>query len=415
MESNLLGQKLNSILDSIAQLDNSINRKVTFNCGDYPYLIGEKLSKTAISQKVAIFSYEKTFLSLSKNIKKSLEKHNIVSLDYLFSKKENINLESLSKLFVLPEDIRAIIVTDSFLSKIAGFYATIKNIPLYIISCGLDIGESLENTFFLKGDREYKAFEISCEKHFIIDQNLVEVLGVSLSIAFDYIVNNIVSLIDEKISAFYLGEKPKAKLYNQKNRAVVNTFNIMRYSPQDRYFILVENSVVCGLINANYGKDLLEINSLEIVKLLIFKDGFARDSVLLAYAIKIIKLYALLCEQEIQNLFVINDFNALTENVAEILDIKEESIIDDLIKKQEKLTNSEKNQKDFLSKFAGEIIPLSKAIESASSIHLLLNGENLQGEIQLTGLKEFFGLCGAYGKKLTGLSLFTLFGLNKIK
>lgn len=414
MENNLLQQKLNSTLTQLESIDNSVRKSTKFLVGDFFDVLTERLKDVAISQKVAIISSENTFIKISQRIKDALSKNDITALDYLFSGTEKISLESLSKLFCLPDDIRAIIVTDSFLVGVAGFYATIKNIPLYIISCGLDVGESLESAFLLKDDREYKVFEVTCKKIFIIDSELTSILNINLSTAFDYVASNIVSLIDEKINFFFTDEKPVVTLYNKKNKAVINSFSVLKYPQEKRYEFLVENCAICGLVNGIYGKKLLEINSLETIKLLLNKDSFGNNSVLLFFAVKIMKLYAILCKKEVKDLFLIEDYNSVTENFAKALDIKEEIVVDDLLEKRKKIDESKKSLTDFIDKFSNEILPLSIVIDSAKNIHFALNGEDLSKLIKTENVKKVISISGAYGKKITGLSLFLLSGLNNL-
>lgn len=413
MENKLFLNQLNSIKESFYTYDSSICDRVNFYVGNHLEILRSSLSKNIYFGKVAIFSYESTFVILVKDIKKELSLSKISTIDYLFERKEKASIESLSKLFSLPDDIRAIIVLDSKLSKIAGYFATIKKLPLYVVSCGLDVGECLENTMLIKAENCYDIFTLSNKKHVIIDREIAKKLNVNQAVAFDYAVNNIVSLIDEKINSFFTNEKINAEIYNKKNKAVIESFSIMKENVQDRYEKLVKNCVICGLVNGIYKENYIKNSSLVGISLLLYKD-FWIDSSLLVFTIKLLKLYAILCQRESQEIFCIKDYNGLAESISKILEIDEQLVLNVLLVKEQKYKTSKKTHVDFVNKFEEELIPLAKTIERAKSIHLALGGEDLNKEINSQDIKNIVKIAGFFSPNVTGLSLLVLLGINEI-
>ncbi|MBQ0099402.1 MAG: hypothetical protein KBS91_02505, partial [Firmicutes bacterium] len=161
---NNLQEKIDNAISFFEKNGYSLSNKLNIICDGYQKVLSNLLVKKAYYGKVAVFSSQKNFLALGNEIKNSLRENKILTIDYALSLKEEISIETFSKLFNLPDDIRAVIVLDSKVSKIADYFAEIKKVPIFDISCGLDVGDYLENTFYLKNDKSFDVLEVNPNK-----------------------------------------------------------------------------------------------------------------------------------------------------------------------------------------------------------------------------------------------------------
>lgn len=396
-------EKFDSIITSFEKKGFILSDKLNIIADNYEKVLSTCLLKKAYYGKVAVFSSQQNFLLLGNKLKDSLRKVKVLTIDYTLSLNEEISIETFSKFFNLPDDIRAVIVLDSKLSCVADYFAEIKKVPVFDISCGLDIGEFLENAFFLKNNQNFDLVKVNPRKTIIVDQSLIEKLSVYNSYAFDYIMKNIVSIFDTRINAFYKNEQISAEVINLKSKAISETFSIMNILEKDREEKLIMNSLLVGLSNRVLSKDYILNDSVKNLALLYNGFSFENGNELL-FAEKIIGLYGIMVNSN-SKIYRINDYNDISTEISKVLNVNEENIIDNIFEKFNFLESNSIKYSDFLDKFGNEISLIAKSFSKVLITHLVLGGKDLKNNINEAKLISSVKLCGALNG-LNGMALF---------
>ncbi len=404
-------EKLNSTLKDFYAFNCYEKDKLNIVYGEYLKSLTEILVKNIYFGKVAVFALQDTFLTIGSVIKKELRNSKINSIDYILSGKEEMEIDTLSKTFALPEDIRAVICLDSKLSKICDYFAFVKKMPVIDISSGLDIGEFLENTFYLKNGDTLDLITVNPKKTVIVDRILTEKLNISFADTYSYVMKNLLSVLDIRINAFYLSENLNAELINLKNKAIIKTFSIIKYSIKERYDILVLCSLTVGLVNMALNKDYLLNSSLENFSLLYYGLSLKRENELF-FSEKILSLYAELTSIK-TNIYSIPDYNGISKEASILLNVSEETIIDNIIDKFNIVINNKKSFKEFNQTFSKEFSSLSSSFKKVASAYTVLGGKDITKDIDEKRFVSSIKNCGAISN-INGITLCIIEGLFNI-
>lgn len=248
----------------------------------------EILNKVAPMGKVAFITFPETHENYSKTIITSLSAVNARLISLIMPEKAEYTVEYASLVFNLPEDIRAVIVIDRKLYRIASYYSNIKSVPLIYVPDSACVACTLEKSFYLKNGDKFDSVAGAGDVFVIADEKTVK-----REVAEGYAFNmaRLTTLIDYRIMAA-TGKLTDAAAYCAVLEGVKSTYAVLSEKIEDRPNYVLFNGLKIAL--ADRAENFSFINSSsERAAACLFAGGVDFSSKAeLYFAIRILKLYA---------------------------------------------------------------------------------------------------------------------------
>lgn len=323
---------------NVAEVLNSLvkgyNSELKFNTvfyqGEFNALTKRVISEIAPYGKVAFVSYETSFTSTVKPLAAELGKNGNKTVAMVFKNGSDDTIKSASRLFALPEDVRAVVTVDAGLYRLCSYYANIKRIPVICGIFSFDVRGVCDNDVFLKNGDKVDKIRINTDRYVIIDQNILTD-SADFYNGYANVVSRTVSLIDYRMVCANDGRNPSPYLYNHFRSAVVETFNLDWLTEKERNASLLKNTLTVELINAlSQGRFITESAETVVVRLI---NGFKAnyDYGLLLYAsAKILGVYDAYFNCKSSVLLTITDYNGIIDALTDDFGLNEGQITEEL-------------------------------------------------------------------------------------
>ncbi len=187
--------KFNKFLRSIVTDRTAINADFFF--GDYLDRLKDVITALAPSGKLLLVSKEDTFIEYGKAIINACNEVGSKLINIVIDRTSN-TIENSSVLFSAPEDIRGVIVLDSSLFDLVGYYASLRNLPVVVIPIKLEVFGLFNKYILIRANGSIDKVLINAKRHIILDNRLI-FENASLSNFYASIISKSVSLFDYKI------------------------------------------------------------------------------------------------------------------------------------------------------------------------------------------------------------------------
>ena len=148
-------------------------------------------------------------------------------------------MDGAKGVFSLAEDVRYLIVTDTALSEIGLYFATVRNIPALFIVNGFDFKGVTASNIFVDNGKLTEKFTVSAKRIIVFDSNNFNYSDIADGIAM--VGSKITALIDYKINAVLSGKEQNGTLIELVEQAIDDLLNL---DDTDRH--LLAQKVLCS-------------------------------------------------------------------------------------------------------------------------------------------------------------------------
>lgn len=291
--------ELNSVAESVG-----LKNRVFFHAGNTVGVV----SSVAPYGKVAVLYAKNTFLEEGKEFTAELKASGIIPLNFILPEGVALSPENVFDVIGVPEDVRAVAYSDSALTDIAAYLATVFDIPVIRTLKTVDtenlIGVKLP---FLWGDKT-DVVDARCVYHIVLDADLKR--G---DVAKQYInvISKVTALTDYRVRLKIRGGTADKAAYGLIKSAVESAF-ALNGKPEET---LVTAGLKTELANlASNGAILCNSAEYAFKRLLRFNVDSGTE---FAFFEKQLRLYAL-CAENGEMPFTVPDYNARASELAEI-------------------------------------------------------------------------------------------------
>ena len=401
MKTGFLEDKLNALCSRGALSgQNSSFREVRFYCGNYKDSLKKITDKVCPSGRAAIFSKQGKSEELSSSLGLFFKDTGIRISEMIFPSDIVADVDRFCKAFNLPEDVRAVIVTDNSLADIGAYFARVRNIPLIIMltrhaACGL-----FRPDIIIKNGKKFDLVEVPVKRHVVIDLSLLA--GDFLSSAFACIMGRLPALTDYRIYGALTGARLNSAAYDLAREAVTEAYS---KCSENRFDVFTALKSIFSLDIAGAAEPGMFFgSSTEAVKRLMNPyscECFPQTEMFAA--LKIIRLYALWAKTD-ASLPESVDYISRAEKISEILDADENFILYRLSEQVKKIASDRKIAGRIKKNLAGELSGLVKSMSAAERFYYSLGGVKPSPK-EMSRLSMSIRLAGDEPFALNGLSL----------
>lgn len=342
-------------------------KNIKFYEGHIESTLKDLLLSISPNGKVAFVATEKSAVNLNKTLSKIALLAGVTLLTYTFDDYKT-STENASGLFSLPDDVRSVIVCDKEVVDLASYYASLKNLPLFIIPLTADANGLLRNKIYISTSSKIDAVMVKTAKHVIIDRSLI---SADYSGAYAFIMSKFIPLIDYRINLSVTGGLPLKTVFDSIKNSVLSTFGAPKLK-NGLGDVMVYNSFITELAISSTNGEFGDFSAENVAVNLAnqpYNSGLA-----LYFATEIIKIYASICSTNI-DFSALTDVNAISERLKETTNLDEFYFSDALIYQIKRLTKSGEKVKSQLKSLEKEIKSFSSLSNSIFNTYLLLGGK----------------------------------------
>ena len=140
-----------SIVNQLNLTAKSLNLKdvISFFSGDAMIEVAKVAKQFAPYSNVAVFSTENSFFKYGVSLTEKLKAEFLRPTSVIIKKDKRFNVDGVSSLFNLSEEVRFLVVTDSALIESGAYFSTVRNIPMLVIVNSFNFSEILNYTFII--------------------------------------------------------------------------------------------------------------------------------------------------------------------------------------------------------------------------------------------------------------------------
>ncbi|MDY6368067.1 MAG: hypothetical protein SPL13_06100 [Clostridia bacterium] len=299
--------------------------------GEIGETLTEIIKKVAPSGKVAFVTTEKNHDEYGKLITSTLAKVNSKTVSIIMPTPVNNTVEYFGALFNLPDDVRAVVVTEGALFRAASYFANVKELPLIFVPVSANLSGTLEKEFFVRNGKTLDLVKGAETMYVVIDESL---LSGKIADAYAFNMAKLTTLIDYRAVR---GKSADARAYFIAMEGVQGSYTVTKEPIKNRPLCLLYN----GLKIAIGGRIDSFINKSSV---------FAAACLLTGGASPLPK-HELFCALKLLELFnesfkikgmaeVMPDYISRAEKVAETLNVDERQTAEELLKQRTTLKNS---------------------------------------------------------------------------
>lgn len=130
------------------------------------------LSLVVPYSKIVYLYTEQTYLSIKQNSEITIKGTGLKSIDLILKPERVLSIEKACELFNIPEDVRAIVVTEKSLYPNAQYLGTIRQIPVFFYPLDGDFKGALDSQVYIKNGDKIDDFYINTDRYlFYLDDN----------------------------------------------------------------------------------------------------------------------------------------------------------------------------------------------------------------------------------------------------
>lgn len=278
------------------------------------------VSQIAPMSKVGIVCRKQTYSDGVELLSDEIKRLGGKALSVILPRKVT-TIESMSKMFALPDDVRLIVVTDVEVIRPACYYASIAKVPVVLMCEDERFFEKFSlHTFVYSGEKlDYVLTACECHvivnvKKFLKTTDFAELYGLTMSklpAIFDYHVTNATR-----------GEKLNEKAYSAFIESIKTVYSVFNYRRRKQKKLLLAESLKILACNYMTEGKMFDFSSQRLAELLLNKsDKNGHGRVFCAGLL--LKLYGLYISGEYSHLLEVPDYMARSEKVAKLLKAEE--------------------------------------------------------------------------------------------
>lgn len=193
--------------------DLSVSEKINFTIYENANQIASEIANVVPFSSVVILSTENSFLDYGISLYNQLKKSFLRPINICVQKQKRLSIDGVMGIFNVAEDVRFVIVTDSDISEVGLYFATVRNLPVLFITNGFDLNCITSNSLLIENGKNLNEFTVSTKRTIAI--NYKNLNHSSLADGIAVVGSKIVGLIDYKINAVLFGKEQNAKLIQQ--------------------------------------------------------------------------------------------------------------------------------------------------------------------------------------------------------
>ena len=366
MENNLIAKKLNDTV-SLYKVDKK-HGGLRFYYGDYVDQITKILSEICPCGKVATLYFNSTYQELGKNFSSALKNAGFKPLSVIMPEEFKNSVDDLSRLFTLPEDVRAIITFDFSLNYAIKYFGAIKNVDVIHVLKEFNSADFISPVLFIKNGEQIDKVNLDCNQHVILDDNICQP---DLPKIYAYTTSKIVNLIDYKVYGKLHSKRLSKASYEVLSTAIDNTLTCFKVSLENRKSHIVENMFLSEIANRMSGGHLWITSSEYSVKQLMPKfEGYDRIA-FLKYTLNLYKKYF---SGDYEHLLEIPDYNARANNISKTLKVDEKVFMQTLLAQINNYNNSKNNLNQLKKTLNEQVVKTEKLVGQINSTYHALGG-----------------------------------------
>ena len=192
--------------------------------------------------KVVIFSTTNSFSCFGEELNVRLRGQQNQTVNFIIEEKQKVDIAFIQKVINFSDDVRALIVTDSSLIKLAEYVCSIKNIILILrldkfLSDGI-----LSNRVHVKNGEITDFVKVSVSRYVIIDLDKIS-KDENRAGCYAQIMSRTISLLDYRIKTCFKDFEPNVFAYDLVKQTILDLFNVFKYNYAKQSEVLI-----CGLL-----------------------------------------------------------------------------------------------------------------------------------------------------------------------
>lgn len=349
---NVLAKKLFSNKGFNARLNS-----IQFYSGEMTEVFKNLLKTFSPSGKVALIATVDTAIKMGKVFGRAASSVGVTLVTYAFED-FTPSTENVSGLFSLSDDVRSVICCEADVMDFASYYSSVRKLPLFIVPLKTDVSGLLKDKIRLLTGEKIDDVSLKTNRHVIIDKNLIEK---DFAGAYAFVMSKFIDLIDYRINHVVTGKIADKTAFDTIRQSVLSTYGVnkLKSGIDD---VLIYNAFAVELATASSKGAIADCSSSVIASSLC---GAKNSSgILLAFAMRIIKIYSALCNLDL-DFTALTDVNAISEELSEHSGIEEEYFLSCIVDQIKSVTQKQAQISSFLAQSKKEInsfLNLSKNI-----------------------------------------------------
>lgn len=361
-----IAEKLNQTIYDNFTADSGF--KTEFRCGNYIDEIIKILSEVCPYSKVATLYFNGTYVKHGKTFSEALKHAGFKPVSVILPEDFSDDVNYFKKLFVLPDDVRAVITFDTNLMRAVKYFASVKDIAgIFVLQDFLDTSFiSPKITLVNNGVAE----SVSCKasQYIVLDDNLYKT---EPHLIFSVVASYCVALLDYKIYCKVHSKRYIKSANDLMQFAVNSALSVFKNSAEDQPDILIYSLFTTELANILSGGDMLSVSSVNSVGRILKRFSGYNRIIFIKYALA---LYEKAFGGEYDNLLEIPDYNLRAESLSKITGIGEESFMKNFMSQIPKIKDAGKKILQFKPTLLDEINKTQKLFGQINSTYHALGG-----------------------------------------
>lgn len=281
----------------------------------------------------------------------------------------DLTIENLSSLFVLPDDVRMVMVSDVELIDFALYYASLKSLPVVVIPDTPSFNGILKTKIsVLVGDKIDK-ITANVDRHVILSGSLEPC---QIADVYAFIMSKLVALIDCRINRAVFKSTINKKAFDLIKQSVLSTFNILSVSEDRRKDVLIYNALAIELASMLSKGNITETSSESQATFLSGKKSSGIVS--LIFAVQILKIYLQAINSN-ADFSSICDLNAIAEFMQEKTDVSSTLYLTNLTAQIKAIDKDSDNIKNTFLSLKDEVLSFVNLSDRILSTYTKLGGD----------------------------------------
>ena len=346
---------------------------VRFFDGDFIDRASYLASTVFPNGKVAIFYTIKTLDDYAEKLNIKLKSVGLDTINFVVDSDNTLDVNKLNKYFLLPDDVRGIIVTDSTLIKMTEYICSVKNIAL-VAPINDFIFKPISNRIYVKNGNEIDYVKVSLDRYFIVDT-----LSLSKSDkkadAYALIMGRLISLLDYRVRTCVDVKNRDVNLYNFAKESIVKVFNIFSYNYQSQTELLIYTLLKLELANLYLDGELDDFSAVNNACYL-----YGSSEILMDAIGAFINLYSVGFSSDYDNILSVVDYNEIFDELKDKSYLNQLDLLKSLLDRSNTFINNSEKLKSYSLNLTAEVDGLKKAYQKIKKSFILLGGKLLTDE-----------------------------------
>lgn len=395
-----------SIVNQLNLTAKSLNLKdvISFFSGDAMIEVAKVAKEFAPYSNVAVFSTENSFFKYGVSLTEKLKAEFLRPTSVIIKKDKRFNVDGVSSLFNLSEEVRFLVVTDSALIESGAYFSTVRNIPMLVIVNSFNFSEILNYTFIIDNANNVDEFRCYGRRFIFIDSSRFDFSNAVNGI---YAVGGKLSaLIDYKINAVLTGKEQNEKLIELIERAVNSLVELESVNNNDKLLKILLSALLVEFGGAVDDGEILKCSSAKSSAMLLESTTLACAVAEFFSAKKIMD-----CYQELFNATDygerIPDYNDIANHISRISGVSQAVVSKNIIFKLSILNDKSGGKRRLVGAMKNQVLLLNNKF---IAIERLYRKESGKMAYRKKGIKKCVELSGYAEKYINGMTLFNEFG-----